>query len=197
METVSTDEWRKQLDINVMVRLAVTRSGAPALRKSRAGPCSSSASTQAVDAPLSGALQCQPSSHRRSAAETPLHGAAGLAHPRSSSSSRRRPTPTSLRNRRHMVRDRGGRFVLSSIVSCTATNIAGNEETHPEVARIGRPAREGCPPSSRSAENRPQAPRRYVSGVAQVCSGRLMTNVQPGRPPTGAAAGVRPTPPPP
>jgi NAD(P)-dependent dehydrogenase (short-subunit alcohol dehydrogenase family) len=35
METVSTDEWRKQLDINVIGQLAVTRAVLPRLRKSR------------------------------------------------------------------------------------------------------------------------------------------------------------------
>src|SRR5690242_697564 len=35
METVSSDEWRKQLDINVIGQLAVTRAVLPRLRKAR------------------------------------------------------------------------------------------------------------------------------------------------------------------
>ena len=93
METVTPDEWRKQLEINVIGQLAVTQAVLPRLRKSRGRV---RVHLQRQRTPVDVADRCllrqqvRAGSGRRRAA----NGAAAVAHRSSRSWSPRRPTPT-------------------------------------------------------------------------------------------------------
>ena len=156
METVSPDEWRKQLEINVIGQLAVTQAVLPRLRESHGRIVFISSVNGRLSMPLIGAYcgeQVRAGGRRRCAA----NGAAAAGGSRSSWSSPRRPTPTCGAPRTPWSSE------LEAAPHAGAPRPVrqahrGLQEDDPGVAEDGRPDREGGR-RRRGGADRPQAAR--------------------------------------
>ena len=190
METLSTDEWRKQLEINVIGQLAVTRAVLPRLRESR-GPRRLHLQRQrpvvdAVDRCVR-SEQVRAGGCRRRAA----NGAEPLADSR-----RRRRART---DRHRHVADRGRPWPPISRPACPpstaslyARHVAGFKKMIPVSQQMAVPTEKvSAVVEEALTARRPRA--RYVVGSGPKAAGGLDGRLADEAARFAAAEGVRPT----
>ena len=171
METLSPDEWRKQLEINVIGALAVTRAALPRLRKSRGRIVFISSVNGRLSMPLVGAYAASKFALEAAADAlrmelNPWKIRVVVVEPAQTDTDMWRTADT-------MAEESGGRHVTPSTASLYAKHIAGFKKMIPVSQRIAVPTEKvSAVVEEALTARRPRA--RYIVGLGPKAQVALM-----------------------
>ncbi|MDT5211137.1 MAG: hypothetical protein QOF67_3552 [Mycobacterium sp.] len=173
METVTTDEWRKQLEINVIGQLAVTKAVLPRLRKSRGRVVFISSVNGQLSMPLVGAY-CASKFALEAAAEAlrmelrPWHIGVAIVEPAQ--------TDTDMWRTANEMVEQAEATLTAEQRNLYGRHIAGFKKTIPLSQKLAVPAEKvSAVVEEALTARRPRA--RYVVGMGPKLQVALMTNL--------------------
>jgi NAD(P)-dependent dehydrogenase (short-subunit alcohol dehydrogenase family) len=173
METVTSDEWRKQLEINVIGQLAVTKAVLPRLRKSRGRVVFISSVNGQLSMPLVGAY-CASKFALEAAAEAlrmelrPWHIGVAIVEPAQ--------TDTDMWRTANEMVEQAEATLTAEHRDLYGRHIAGFKKTIPLSQKLAVPAEKvSAVVEEALTARRPRA--RYVVGVGPKLQVALMTNL--------------------
>jgi NAD(P)-dependent dehydrogenase (short-subunit alcohol dehydrogenase family) len=173
METVTSDEWRKQLEINVIGQLAVTKAVLPRLRKSRGRVVFISSVNGQLSMPLVGAY-CASKFALEAAAEAlrmelrPWHIGVAIVEPAQ--------TDTDMWRTANEMVEQAEATLTAEQRNLYGRHIAGFKKTIPLSQKLAVPVEKvSAVVEEALTARRPRA--RYVVGVGPKLQVALMTNL--------------------